>query len=270
MLNWVHNFGWVDIFDIFVVAILIYWILRLIRGTRAVYMLFGLITAVTIYWFSSVLEFYTLNWMLSKIFGSLLLLIVVIFQSDIRRALTQVGRTRFFSRFVPQQELELVEELIKTSTSLANKKIGALIVIERNADVSDYVEMGTQIDGVPTKELITSIFTPLSPIHDGAVLIQKGRLTVAGVFLPLSTNPRLDSDLGTRHRAAIGLTEETDAVVIAISEEKGWISLIVEGQITRGLDGLALRKLLLTHFSPKASSFSRAWKQTVHPAGKGG
>jgi diadenylate cyclase len=246
-----------DFIDIGVVSLLIYWVLRLIRGTRAVYMLLGLAIFVSIYWLSDVAQLDTLHWILSKLFGSLLLVVVVVFQNDIRRMLTQIGRTPFFSAFGSSQEGEMIEELVKTAVSLANKKIGALIVLERNADLSDYVEVGTKLDAVPSKEILTSIFLPSSPIHDGAVLIQKGRITAAGCFLPLTLNPQVDSDYGTRHRAAIGLSEETDAIVIVVSEERGWISVVVEGRVMKGLDGLALRKLLLGHFRPAASLFRR-------------
>ncbi len=260
------DFRFVDLFDIFFVAVLIYWVLRFVQGTRAAYMLVGLAVAVFVYFLSSWAEFYTLNWILSSFFGSLLLVVVVIFQNDIRRALTEVGRSPFFSAFGAAQDLGLVEELVRTSVSLANKKIGAIIVLERTAEVAEYVDLGTRLDAFPSKELITSIFLPLSPIHDGAILIQKGKLTAAGCFLPLTMNPTLDPELGTRHRAAIGLTEETDAVVIVVSEEKGWISLVVEGQITRGLDGAGLRKLLLNYFRPQSiRGIRQLWYQRIRP-----
>ncbi len=265
------DFRFVDLLDIVVVAFIIYWLLRLIRGTRAVYMLVGLFVLIAVYVFSAFAELFTLNWLLSNIFGSLLLVVVVIFQNDIRRALTQVGRSPFFSSIVPTQDVEIVEELVKTSVSLANKKIGALIVLERNADVSEYVDVGLRMDAIPSKELITSIFLPLSPIHDGAILIQKGKITMAGTFLPLTMNPNVDAELGTRHRAAIGLTEETDAVVIVVSEEKGWVSVVVEGSITRGLDGAGLRKLLLSYFRPQSSgSWKRLWNQMLRTQRKAG
>ncbi len=256
-----------DVLDILMVACLIYWILRLIRGTRAVYMLVGLAMAVAIYRISQALQLNTLSWILSNFFGSLLLVIVVVFQNDIRRVLTQVGRTRLFSGFGFSQESELVEELVRTSVSLANKKIGALIVLERNADVSDYVEIGVKLDGVLSKEIMTSIFLPTSPIHDGAILIQKGRITAAGCFLPLTLNPQVGTEYGTRHRAAIGLTEETDAVVIVISEEKGWVSLVSEGRVTRGLDAPGLRKMLLEYFNPGFSSVRRFRRFLSHFGG---
>jgi diadenylate cyclase len=255
------GFRFVDLLDILFVAFLIYWVLRLIRGTRAVYMLFGLSVAGAIYWVSSWWELYTVNWIFSSFFGSVLLIAVVVFQNDIRRALTQIGRSPIFSVMASPQESQIVEELVKASISLANKKIGALIVIERDANVMDYVDIGVPLDALVSKELLTSVFHPVSPMHDGAVVLQKGRVTAAGCFLPLTMNPRFGVEVGTRHRAAIGLTEETDAAVIVISEEKGWISLASEGRITRGVDGAALRKILLGYLKPQTSLYHRAWKR---------
>lgn len=264
MKGWFESFGsmrLVDMLDILLVAFLIYWLLRLIRGTRAVYMLFGLLVAGLIYWVSSWGELYTVHRIFESFFGSVLLIAVVVFQNDIRRALTQIGRSPIFSVMASPQESQVVEELVKASISLANKKIGALIVIERDANVLDYVDLGVQLDAVVSKELLTSIFHPVSPMHDGAVVLQKGRITAAGCFMPLTMNPRFGVEVGTRHRAAIGLTEETDAAVIVVSEEKGWISLASEGRITRGVDGAALRKILLGYLKPQKSLYQRIWKR---------
>ncbi|MEZ4703811.1 MAG: diadenylate cyclase CdaA [Bdellovibrionota bacterium] len=245
-----------DTLDILLVAALIYGLLSLIRGTRAVYMLLGLFIAIVVYWVSALTDLYTLSWILYHFFGSLFLIIVILFQNEIRRGLTQIGRTPMLSMITHTQDTIIIEELIRASVSLANKKIGALIVVEREAAISDYIELGTNLDGAISKELLTSIFLPSSPIHDGAVLIQKGRVSHASCFLPLSMNPHLDPDLGTRHRAAIGLTEETDAVVIAVSEEKGWISVALNGKIIRGVDGVALRKILFEQIQPKSVTWN--------------
>lgn len=244
-----------DLIDIFVVAFIIYYILKLIRGTRAVYMLIGLSFGVLVYVISNLAELATLNWILYHFLGSFLLIIVVLFQNEIRRALTRIGRTPIFSFLASVQDSIVIDELIKASVSLANKKIGALIVLEKDASVQDYIEQGVVVDATVSKELLTSIFLPSSPLHDGAVLIQKGKLTFASCFLPLSMNPDLDQDLGTRHRAALGISEETDAVVIVISEEKGWISVSTGGQIIRGVDAMALRKILTQQFQSKMSNW---------------
>ncbi|MCB1198327.1 MAG: diadenylate cyclase CdaA [Deltaproteobacteria bacterium] len=259
MLQWFYKTNGLqalrDLIDIFVVAFIIYHILKLIRGTRAVYMLIGLSFGVVIYVFSNVFELATLNWVLYHLLGSFLLIIVVLFQNEIRRALTRIGRTPVFSFLGAVQDTIVIDELIKASVSLANKKIGALIVIEKEANVQDYVEEGVVLDAQVSKELLISLFLPSSPLHDGAVLIQKGKLAAASCFLPLSMNPELEQDLGTRHRAAIGLTEETDALVIVVSEEKGWISVSQGGKVIRGIDAIALRKIIHQQFQSKVSSW---------------
>lgn len=255
----------VDVVDIGLVAVMIYWILRLVRGTRAAYMLLGLTVAVAVYWASSQGELYTMNWILSNFFGSLLLIVVVVFQNDIRRALTQVGQTPFFAPLSGPQDFKVMEDLVRTCVSLANKKIGALIVLERDANVMDYVEVGVRLDAALSKELLTSIFLPVSPLHDGAVVVQKAKVVAAGCFLPLTMNPRFGVEYGTRHRAAIGLTEETDSVVIIVSEEHGWISVAIEGRVTTGVDGAGLRKLLLEYFKPHVSPLRKIWRQWHRP-----
>lgn len=264
MLSWFKSANFLqalrDVIDIFVVAFIIYYILKLIRGTRAVYMLIGLSFGVVIYVVSNLFELATLNWILYHFLGSFLLIIVVLFQNEIRRALTRIGRTPVFSFLGSVQDTIVIDELIKASISLANKKIGALIVVEKEANVQDYVEEGVMVDAMVSKELLTSLFLPSSPLHDGAVLIQKGKLTSASCFLPLSMNPELDQDLGTRHRAAIGLTEETDALVIVVSEEKGWISVSQGGKIIRGVDAIALRKIINQQFQSKVST----WFAPIH------
>ena len=232
-----------DAIDILIIAFVIYRIIDLIRGTRAVQMLFGLAVVFLTYLSSQYFELYTLNWLLDNFLSSILLVIVVIFQDDIRRALTQVGTRPFFGSepLIQQQDLE---EIIRAAVSLASKRIGALVVMQREVGLNQYIEVGTRLDAQVSKELITSIFLPLSPIHDGALIIHKGRIIAAGCFLPLTTNPHVSKTLGTRHRAAIGLTEETDAIVVVISEEEGAISMVREGRITRDVDAGTLRTTL--------------------------
>jgi diadenylate cyclase len=242
-----------DFLDVFLVAFLIYSILRLIRGTRSINMLIGLGIFIFTFWISSVAELYTLNWVLHHFLGNLLIIIVLLFQNEIRRFLARVGQTPFFSLLNETQDSKTIDEIVRACISLSNKKIGALIVMEKEAGLSDYLELGVNVDGAVSKELLTTIFLPASPIHDGAVIIQKGRVAYASCFLPLSMNQDLDSDLGTRHRAAVGISEETDALVITVSEEKGWISVAQNGKILRGIDGVALRKLLNDQFNSKIS-----------------
>ncbi|MCB0308316.1 MAG: diadenylate cyclase CdaA [Bdellovibrionales bacterium] len=250
----------IDILDIFVVALLIYWLLRLIRGTKAVYMLLGLAVAIFAYWVSSFVGLHTLSWLLSHLFGSLLLIVVVVFQSDIRRVLTRMGSTPMLSMISSPQDQKVIDEIVKASVTMANKKIGALIVLEREAHILDYLEMGIRLESLVYKEMLLSIFHPSSPIHDGAVVIQKNRILAAGCFLPMTISTRLGVEVGTRHRAAVSITEETDAVVVVVSEEKGWISVASEGHLTYGLDGTALRRILIDQMQPQRFSIQRAWR----------
>jgi len=248
-----------DTLDIVIVSFIVYGVLLLIKGTRAAYMLFGLIIVIILWRVSEVFGLLTLNWMMNNFFGSLLLIIVVVFQNDIRRALTQLGKPRFLTHSSSFEKIQDLEELIKTIVSLANKKIGALVVLERNANIDEYVEKGVSINASISKELITSIFLPVSPIHDGAILIQKGIITQAGCFLPLTINPNISPLVGTRHRAAIGITEETDAIVIVVSEERGTISIAQGGELIEDLDMGALRRILQKYFSERISVFEKIW-----------
>jgi len=253
MLDALKNFRWLlDLLDIGLVAFIIYRIILLIKGTRAVQMLLGLAVILIVYVASQVGGLYTLHWLLDNFLSSIILVIVVIFQSDIRRALMHVGRNPFFADLSYREETEVMEELVKACVNMASKRIGALIVIEREAGLKDFLEVGVEIDAKVSSDLIASIFLPYSPIHDGALVIQRGRLTRAGCFLPLSQNPDISKALGTRHRAAIGLTELVDAVGIVVSEETGKISIVVGGRITRDLDSTALKRVLKRLLEPRS------------------
>lgn len=252
MAEFFSGFGWIkDVIDILIVAWIIYRVILLVRGTRAAKMLIGLSFIILVYFFSQKLGLFTLRWILSYFLAPIVLIIIILFQNDIRRALTQVGSTSFSSSSGFLGEAATLEEVVKASVSLASRKIGGLIVWERNTGLGDYIEGGTNVDTKVTKEILTSIFQPTSPLHDGAVIIQKGRITTAGCFLPLTVNPDHSKELGTRHRAALGLAEDTDAVVIVISEERGTISLAIGGKLTRELDGPTLRQTLQSLLGPK-------------------
>ena len=233
-----------DFVDMLLVWLVVYRLLLLIKQTRAIQMLSGLgilaLTFVTSIW----LELFTLNWLLDKFFSNLFVIVVILFQNEIRRALTHIGRNPFFTAVSAIEETQVIEEIAKGAILLAQKKLGALIVIERENGLQDYVETGTDLDAAVTSELLASIFQPMGPLHDGAVVIRGGRASQAGCFLPLSKNPILDKNLGTRHRAAIGLTEETDAVVIVVSEENKQVSVAASGHLTPDLDHATLRKTL--------------------------
>jgi len=239
-----RGFRWQDAVDIGLLAVVIYSGINLIRGTRAVPMLIGLGVLYGVYFVSGRLEIYTINVILQNLLGWSIILVFIVFQNDIRRALTQVGTGPLFSSADRVAQSQAVEELVKGVTAMASRRVGALVVLQNEVGLNEYIEVGTRLDAQVSKELVTSIFMPGSPIHDGALIIQQGRITAAGCFLPLTTNPTVSKTLGTRHRAAIGLTEETDALAIVVSEEDGMVSLVREGKITRDVDAGTLRTTL--------------------------
>lgn len=227
--------------DIGLVAWILYRVLLVIKDTRAFQMLIGLLIITLAYVVSPFLKLYTLNWILNKFLSPFILIIIILFQDDIRRGLTRVGKSPFFGGTRRAAEAEALEILARACVSLAAKKIGALIVIEREVRLTEYLESGTEIDAKIASELLTSIFQPSSVIHDGAVVVSRGRMIAAGVILPLTRDPNIAKTLGTRHRAAIGITEITDAIALVVSEEEGSIAIVIGGGIRRDLDGLALR-----------------------------
>lgn len=234
--------------DFAVVYLLIYQILVLIRGTKAVGVLVGLLFAIVFYFVSKdeYLGLSTLHWLLDKFIGSFILVVVVLFQQDIRRALASFARTSLFSGLTAQEGAQLVEELVRACTNLSKNRIGALIAVERDGDLSEYAEDGIRVDAAVTHQTLYAVFNPANanPLHDGAVILRGDRIVAAGAFLPLTSNPRVDKVLGTRHRAAIGLTEDTDAAVLVVSEETGIISVALGGKLSRKLDANSLRQLL--------------------------
>ncbi|MDP6559403.1 MAG: diadenylate cyclase CdaA [Candidatus Binatia bacterium] len=244
MLEVFTQLRWQDAVDIGIIACAIYWLIHMIKGTRAMQMVIGLVVVLLAYIFSQMFGLFTFHWIMGNFLGSIILVVIVIFQSDIRRALTQVGVAPLFSGGDRVERGQLLEEISKAVVALAGRKIGGLIVLEREVGLNEYVNVGTHLDARVSRELIESIFLPSSPIHDGALIIQNGRITAAGCFLPLSVNQELDKTLGARHRAAAGLTEESDAVVVVVSEENGGISLAVDGKVARNLDGAKLRNSL--------------------------
>ena len=244
MLEIFTQLRWQDVVDIGIIAFVIYRLIHMIRGTRAMQMIIGLVVVLLAYVASQMLGLFTLNWVLDNFLGSIILVVIVIFQSDIRRALTQVGTTPLFSGPDRIERGQALEEITKAVVSLASKRVGALIVLEREVGLNEYIEVGTALDARVSRELVESVFLPHSPIHDGALVIQKGRVAAARCFLPLSVDSGLSKELGTRHRAAVGLTEETDAAAIVVSEEQGKISLVVGSKVTQDLDGPQLRGAL--------------------------
>ena len=232
-----------DTVDILLVMAGIYWLLLLIRGTRAIQILVGLIVLIALSLASELFQLAALGIILERFLGSAVLIIVILFQNDIRRALARVGRG-FFPSFSAEQELQVVEEIVRSAGALSQRRHGALIVLERESNLGDLIEAGVAVDAQISKDLLTSIFQPSSPMHDGAVVIQEGRISSAGCILPLTLRTDLPEGLGTRHRAAIGITEETDALVVVVSEETANISVVLSGEMLRGLDAPGLRVIL--------------------------
>ena len=232
-----------DTLDILLVTLGIYWLLLLIRGTRAIQILVGLIVMIALSLLSQLLELAALGLILERLVEPAVLIIVILFQNDIRRALARVGRG-FFPSFSAEQEIQVVEEIVRAAGSLSQRRHGALIVLERESNLGDLIEAGVTVDAALSKELLASIFHPSSPMHDGAIIIQEGRVASAGCILPLTLRTDLPEGLGTRHRAAVGITEETDALVVVVSEETANISVVLGGEMLRGLDAPQLRVVL--------------------------
>ena len=237
--------GWWDLLDIAIVAFLIYEFLKLIRGTRAVQMAVGSFFVIALFYVSQLAPLQTLNWLIRNALLYVGFAAIVIFQSDIRRALARLGQAPFFRYFNRQEAAaETIEEIVVAATMLAQQRIGAIVAVERDIGLRNYIESGIPLDATLTYDLLVTIFQHSSPLHDGAVILQESRVTAAACFLPLTVNPRVSRELGTRHRAAIGLTEECDAVAIVVSEETGSISLALDGRIERRLTPDQLRERL--------------------------
>lgn len=248
MPHFIYDFRWIDLVDILIVAFVIYRLMLLVKGTRAERMLWGLAVIVLVYFISLRMELFTLHWILSNFLSSIVIIVIVVFQRDIRRVLVQVGKTSFLGRGEGSKQ-EIFEELAKAAFQMSGKRVGALIVLEKDVGLGDYLDMGIEIDAKVSSEMLLSIFNPSSPVHDGATIIRKARIDRAGCLLPLARDQEVSKSLGTRHRAALGLTEETDAVVIVVSEETGEVSLVDDGEIDRNMDASTLLKRLKDIFS---------------------
>jgi diadenylate cyclase len=261
MLDFLSYFRWQDVVDILVVGFVIHQLITIIRGTRSVQMIVGLGILTMGYFLASVLDLTTFKWIMQTFLSSILLIVIIVFQHDIRRTLISVGKSPFHKhKDVAEKDLE---EIIRTLFYLAKRRIGALIVIERETNLGDFIESGFELDANLTKELLISIFMPVSPLHDGAVLISVGRIQHAGCILPLTQNPYINKKYGTRHRAAIGLTEETDAVVLVVSEETQEISVVRHGALTTVENEISLTNSLRAIFIAKDGS-SSSWKNWMN------
>lgn len=228
--------------EIIFISFVLYMLLLIIRGTRTAQVVKGLIVIILVFAVVRYLELDAINWLFSKIFAFSILAFIIIFQNDLRKALAQLGENRLFGRAFRSKKW--VEEIVKAMASLSKRKIGALVVIERNIGLKNYIETGVSLDAVVSRELLITIFMENTPMHDGAVIVREERVASALCILPLSQSPYLAKTVGTRHRAAIGITEETDAVSVVVSEETGGVSFVGKGKITRELDEKALREAL--------------------------
>ena len=233
-----------DAIDIAIVAYLIYRFLLLLRGTRGAQMTLGIVVLLLLYWVTRYFRLITVQWLFTNLLTYVVFGIIVLYQNEIRRALAGIGRNPLAGRQWRSGGAQHFEEIVLAATTLASRKIGALIVVERDIGLRNYAESGIALDAVLTYDLLVTVFSPHTPMHDGAVIVQRNRVIAAGCFLPLTLDPYLSKELGTRHRAAIGITEETDAVAVIVSEESGIISASLGGKIIRNLDGTALRGLL--------------------------
>lgn len=233
--------------DIALVAFVIYKLIMVIRGTRAVQLVKGITVILAVWFLSGFLGLNTLQWIMQQAVTYGLLAIIIIFQPELRRALEQLGRGRLFqstSTAAEEDIQETIEHIIKASNYMGKRRIGALISIERETGMNDYVETGIEMNAKLTSELLINVFIPNTPLHDGAVILKNNEIVAAGCYLPLSENPFISKELGTRHRAALGVSEVTDAITLAVSEETGGISVTKNGELHRSLDEEALRKLL--------------------------
>ncbi len=250
---------WHNIIDVAILAVLIYNVIKLVMHTRSNSLFKGIAVVLIMAWLSSMLRFNAVSWLLNQIISMGLLVLVILFQPEFRRGLDQLGRSKFMRRmFGPsarKEEVEQVErpvtEIVRAMTDMARKRIGALIVIERVTGLGDVIETGTHVDAEISAPLIENIFEPNTPLHDGAMIIRNRRINAAACILPLSEDPSISRDLGTRHRAAIGITETTDAVSLIVSEETGIISMAKDGNLSRFLDLKAVEKALLNLYISK-------------------
>ncbi|WP_026585117.1 diadenylate cyclase CdaA [Bacillus sp. J33] len=250
--------------DILLVWYVIYRLIMIVKGTKAVQLLKGIFVIILVKVASDKFHLQTLGWMMEQVLLWGFLAIIIIFQPELRRALEQLGRGRFFSRSANQEEEDqekLVESIAKAVDYMAKRRIGALISVERETGMGDYIETGIQLDSKISSELLINIFIPNTPLHDGAVIIQKNCVAAAACYLPLSESPFISKELGTRHRAALGISEVTDSITIVVSEETGSVSLTKNGELHRDLKSDAFKEMLsnelLTQYKIKQTSSGR-------------
>lgn len=254
---------WRNIVDIAILSVLIYNIIKLVMHTRANSLFKGIVFILLLAWISDALQIRALNWLLQQVISMGVLIIVIVFQPELRRALDQIGRSKWTRQVFSTQKKHRsdhtekhVSEIVRALSNMSRKKIGALIVFERSTGLGDVIESGTVVDAEISDPLIENIFEPNTPLHDGAMIIREERIVAAACILQLSDDYTISRELGTRHRAAIGITEATDAVSLIVSEETGIISMARDGKLTRYLDAKSLTILLTELFAPERSKNS--------------
>jgi len=250
--QFIERFGflapdWKDLLEIAVVAVVFYRILLVLAGTRAIQMLFGLVSLVGIYFLARVLNLRLLQELLGYLFQYGAIAALVVFQPELRSALAHLGQSRLMRLFTRLEQSEVAEEIAGAVDELSRANTGAIIALEREVGLGEYVETGTPMQARVSAPLLTTIFTPYSPLHDGAVIIRGDTIVAAGAILPLTQFPIADKSLGTRHRAALGLSEETDALVLVVSEETSTVSVAFRGQLTRGLNHEKVVEAIAAH-----------------------
>lgn len=255
-----------DVIDILIVAMVLYKVYTLLKETRAEQLIKGIVVLIILTQISDSLQLYTIHYILSNAMTVGAIALIVVFQPELRRGLEYIGRTRFFSKSIieirGESASKVVDELVEAVASLSRQKIGALIVLERETGLSEVASTGTKINGLVSSDLLINIFIPNTPLHDGAVIIKEDTIKAAACFLPLTENTNISKELGTRHRAALGISERSDSLSIIVSEETGAISTAENGSISRYLDSQTLREILNATYNPKVQnqSFISRWR----------
>lgn len=251
-----RDITWIDVFDIFLVSYFFYKLFQLIRGGRAFQMVLGTMVLVLFFFVSRWAELTAVNWLLRNTLAYVGFAVIVLYQQELRKALAQLGQAPLFRFLDPSSSKSTIDEIVFSVLALAQRRIGGIVVLERDIGLRSYIEGGVLLDAVVTYDLLLSIFNPKSPLHDGAVIVQADRVAAAACFLPISINPALSKTLGTRHRAAIGITEDTDAVAVVVSEETGAVSFVENGTLHAELDSERLRALLREAMGQSGSTAS--------------
>ncbi len=254
------SLSWRNALDIALVALLVYYVIALVRQTRANSVLKGLALVLITAWLSDVMQLSAFNWILRQVINTGVIMLVVLFQPELRRGLEKIGRSKLSGAGLLESSHKIAtaehdaDEIVHCMTNLSRRRVGALVVIQNKTGLNDIIATGTMLDAEISSALLENIFEPNTPLHDGAVIMRGGRIVAAACYLPLSENYSISRELGTRHRAAIGISETTDATVLVVSEETGVISVAREGKLTRYFDAKALKKLLMDLFQPAEDS----------------